>query len=146
MALKNFCLDEDTQTHDIWQSITIDYLDRLTQNGTYISDIDIEIWNELDLPNFLNTKGSGLSQPDAYALIVEHASRAIRSVDAEVNDGKRIPIIAGVVSSPLNSKYVLPVLNQYKIQKTFDILSFHSYGHEKNCHENRNHNGDLSRS
>ncbi|OGM10697.1 hypothetical protein A2Z22_05315 [Candidatus Woesebacteria bacterium RBG_16_34_12] len=86
----------------------------------------IEIWNEPDIQSFLDTTGSGLSREEAYALIFEHAVNAIKSVDKEANDGKKILIIAPAVSNPQNTE-LFDYLMSKPNSRHIDGVSVHSY-------------------
>lgn len=90
----------------------------------------VEIWNEPNIQEFLDTAGSGLTRAQAYELIFEHAVNAIKSVDAEVNDGRSIPILAPAASNPNNTEIIDYLLSQ-PISKYIDGVSVHSYGKDE---------------
>lgn len=93
-------------------------------------DLDyLEIWNEPDFEIFLNTQNSGLSREEAYHQIVVHAVKAIREVDAEKNDGKRIQIGVGVISQPTHTKVLEKVLADSNLHNQIDFVSYHNYEH-----------------
>lgn len=94
----------------------------------YRNDLDyIEIWNEPDHKTFLITDGSNLSRAEAYNNIYYHASKAIREVDRDVNDGKVIPIGAAVESNPKVFNILENILSDKKINIKPDFISFHNY-------------------
>jgi len=86
----------------------------------------IEIWNEPDLIQFLDIKNSGLTRTEAYLKIFTAASQAIREVDDEMNDGKKIPIIAPAVSDP-NDTTLLEYVLKSDASNYLEGISIHSY-------------------
>lgn len=86
----------------------------------------IEIWNEPDIQSFLDPAGSGLSGAEAYALIFEHAVKAIKSVDAESNDGRKIPILTPAAALP-NETEMIEYLLSKPTAGYIDGVSVHSY-------------------
>ncbi|GAA1717807.1 hypothetical protein GCM10009745_78240 [Kribbella yunnanensis] len=87
----------------------------------------IEVWNEPDLPGFLQLGGSpwGDSQNDrmaAYSQIYQHAYAAVRSVDTE------IPIGGPTSSNPGQGlAWVDKLLADPALKSKFDFLSYHEY-------------------
>ncbi len=88
----------------------------------------IEIWNEPDHPRFLDLKNSGMSKEQAYANIYYYASTAIREVDAEMNDGKRIPIGGPTLSNVKNNTILQTILVDPRTANNIDFVSYHYYG------------------
>lgn len=89
-----------------------------------------EIWNEPNMNNanlFLNTTNSGLSKQQAYEQIFLHASRAIREVDAEINDGKKIPIGGPVSYTKDDATFLEILLRNPQTAKNLDFVSYHQY-------------------
>ena len=86
----------------------------------------VEIWNEPDIEMFLDLTGSGLSRKEAYSLIFEHAVNAIKSVDKEIGDGKKVLILAPAAALPDNTD-ILDYLLSKPISKYIDGVSVHSY-------------------
>ncbi|GAB3926282.1 hypothetical protein GCM10029976_020740 [Kribbella albertanoniae] len=87
----------------------------------------IEVWNEPDLPGFLQMGGSpwGDTQNDrmaAYSQIYQRAYAAVRSVDAD------IPIGGPTVSNPGQAlAWVDKLLADPALKNKFDFLSYHEY-------------------
>lgn len=95
----------------------------------YRDDIDyLEIWNEPDL-SFLDLKNSGLTREDAYHLITQHAVKAIRQVDSEINDGKRMKLGVGVISQPTNYRMLTKTFADKALMSQVDFVSYHNYEH-----------------
>jgi len=90
----------------------------------------IEIWNEPDINWFLNLSGSGLTRKEAYLQIFQHAVTAIKSVDAEIADGREIPILAPAAASPKNIDIIDHLLSN-PISEHVDGVSVHSYDTEE---------------
>lgn len=89
----------------------------------------LEVWNEPSFVIFLDPRDSGLSADQAYALIYYHASKAIREVDAEINDGKIIPLGGLVADNPDRTSTLRVLLDEsYSLDK-LDFISYHTYGH-----------------
>jgi hypothetical protein len=94
------------------------------------NDVDyLEIWNEPDMPNFLDVKNSGVTQPEAYYEIVKHAVKGVREVDAASKDGKRMKIGVGVMSRPTNPQYLEKILQDKDLMNEIDFVSYHNYEH-----------------
>lgn len=91
-------------------------------------DLDyIELWNEPSYRIFLQPEGSGLSREQAYLEIFKHASKAIREVDAEINDGKRIMIGGPVDHKSDNLVMLEELLKDTTSRSNLDFISFHHY-------------------
>jgi hypothetical protein len=94
----------------------------------YRDDIDyLEVWNEPDLDFFLDTKNSPINDEEAYYQITKHAVKAIREVDAEINDGKRMQIGVGVISRPENTRMLEKILADKSLTSSVDFISYHNY-------------------
>lgn len=89
----------------------------------------LEIWNEPTYPVFLDLTNSGMSREEAYKQIFLHATRAIRSVDTELSDGKKILIGGPVGHTPTDTR-ILNILLENDIAKSqIDFVSYHNYDH-----------------
>lgn len=86
-----------------------------------------EIWNEPDSSEFLDINNSGMSRAEAYLQIFTVASQAIREVDTEISDGKKIPIIAPAAANP-NDTTLLGYILKSDASNYLDGVSIHSYG------------------
>jgi hypothetical protein len=87
----------------------------------------LEIWNEPNLPYFLNTAGSGLSPNTAYTQIFIHAARAIRNIDAASDDRKRIPLGGPASYTPNDTTILEAMLKSDEVRRDLDFISLHSY-------------------
>lgn len=88
----------------------------------------IEVSNEPDLNSFLDPMGTGFSKQEAYRLLFIHTSRALREVDAEINDGKQIKIGGGVTSYPYQPSYIEALLKDSEAKGYLSFVSYHTYG------------------
>ncbi len=94
----------------------------------YRDDLDyVEVWNEPDHRIFLVTDKSNLTKEQAYANIYITVSNAIREVDNEINDGKKVKIIGGVESNASASKVMNYLVNDSDMNIKPDVISFHTY-------------------
>lgn len=89
----------------------------------------IEIWNEPDHPEFF-TISADESKERKYLEIFKHATRAIRSVDSAINDGKRIKIGGPSISCPCETSYLQELLNDNEARAELDYISIHSYNND----------------
>lgn len=90
----------------------------------------VEIWNEPNLPEekmFLDVTNSGLSKIQAYERIFTVASSAIRSVDNQKNDGKKVMIGAPTSFSPMDPSFLEPILSSTDAAKLVNFVSYHQY-------------------
>lgn len=90
----------------------------------------VEIWNEPNLPEekmFLDVTNSGLSKIQAYEQIFTVASSAIRSVDNQINDGKKVMIGAPTSFSPMDPSFLEPILSSTDAAKLVNFVSYHQY-------------------
>lgn len=95
----------------------------------YREDLDyLEIWNEPTYRIFLDPTGSGLSREEAYLQIFLHATSAIRQVDNEINDGKRIKIGGQMSHLSDNLSIAEYILQNSEARSELDFVSFHHYG------------------
>lgn len=88
----------------------------------------LEIWNEPNYEVFLQTTGTSYSTEQAYALMYEHAAKAIRSVDREMNDGKNIQLGASVTSNPEDTYILDHLLSMSNLAEDINFVSYHNYG------------------
>lgn len=91
----------------------------------------IEISNEPDLNTFLSTEGTTLSRQEAYLQLFLHTSKAIRQVDQEMNDGKKMKIGGGITSEPNQPSYLEALLKNTEAKNNLQFVSYHTYGHEE---------------
>lgn len=92
----------------------------------------IEIWNEPDVDYFFDYSNSGLTRGEAYSRLFIHASRAIRAVDEEINDGKRIMIGGPVIADSRNNQPLKAVLANSEARENLDFVSYHDYEQHQN--------------
>jgi len=88
----------------------------------------LEIWNEPSYEKFLNPKGTNLNRSQAYIEIFKNASKAIREVDSEANDGKKIMIGGPVDHTSTNFEILDAILTDQDAKRSLDFISFHHYG------------------
>lgn len=88
----------------------------------------IEIWNEPDFNTFLNINNSNLSRDAAYNLIFDNAVRAIKEVDAEMNDGKHVQIGGPTISYTTGGAFADAVLKSSSVKNSINFFSYHNYG------------------
>lgn len=108
------------------------YEDLVKKHYRYHRDyIDyLEIWNE---PNmnvdsvFLDVRGSNMTKIEAYEKIYYHASKAIREVDAEINDGRVTPLGGPVSFIETDASFLEPILKNQGTAKNIDFVSYHQY-------------------
>ncbi|MBW7956184.1 cellulase family glycosylhydrolase [Patescibacteria group bacterium] len=86
----------------------------------------VEVWNEPDHPNFLQT-GNKDKEAD-YLLLYQHISKAIKRVDDEANDGKRALIGGPAISCTCHLSFVERLLQDPATRGNIDFVSVHSYG------------------
>lgn len=89
----------------------------------------IEIWNEPNLLDFLDTTGSGLTRQEAYVQIYYHAHKAIREAEEELKETRNIPIGASVGHDPIDTSVLEALLENPKTKNSFDFISYHNYEH-----------------
>jgi hypothetical protein len=90
----------------------------------------LEIWNEPDMPidkSFLDVTNSGLSKKEAYAQVYSHISSAIREVDAEINDGKIMPLGGPVSCLSNDPSFLEAILKSPMLSQKLDFVSYHQY-------------------
>lgn len=90
----------------------------------------LEIWNEPNLQGekmFLNIAGSNLTKKDAYKQIYYYASSAIREVDAEVDDGRKMPLGGPVSYTKDDASFLEPLLSDPQTEKNLVFVSYHQY-------------------
>jgi len=88
----------------------------------------VEIWNEPSYRIFLQPEGSGFDRESAYLQIFSHATKALREVDSQINDGKRIKI-GGPIDHKSDSYVMLnKILSDDYAKNNLDFISFHHYG------------------
>ncbi len=87
----------------------------------------LEIWNEPNFDYFLNPAGSGISQDIAYQKMFTHAVKAIREVDNEINDGKKIAIGGPVGYDPFKTSTLEKIVSNKDLVKDLDFVSYHNY-------------------
>ena len=87
----------------------------------------VEIWNEANHSEFLTLGNSSLTREEAYGQIYHHAVKAIREVDAQKNDGKRIKIGGPVDPSPKNTSLLKVIISDEKNRNNTDFISYHNY-------------------
>lgn len=90
----------------------------------------IEVWNEPDHPNFLQTGNK--NKEEDYLQLYKHVAEAIRKVDAEANDGKRVLIGGPVISCSCHLTFVESLLKDPNNRQYIDFVSIHSYGEKDN--------------
>lgn len=91
-------------------------------------DLDyVEVWNEPSYDLFLNLKGSNLTREDAYKNIFKYTTEAIREVDANVNDGKKVKIGGPVTYIASETSLLDTILKDPNTRKQLDFVSYHSY-------------------
>lgn len=90
----------------------------------------LEIWNEPTFDYFLNLKDSNLQRDEAYKKMFEVTVKAIREVDAEINDGKRIKIGGPVSHRPFDTAPLEAILKDENLAKELDFISYHNYDAE----------------
>lgn len=96
----------------------------------YRDDLDyIEIWNEPTYPRFLDLTNSNMSREEAYLAIYLHASKAIKEVESEIDDGRVIPIGGFVAHTPEETEMLSKLLKNNEFTSEIDFLSYHNYEH-----------------
>lgn len=96
----------------------------------YRDDVDyVEIWNEPNYELYLKPDGSGLTREQAYTQIYYHAAKAIREVDANFNDGKRVPLGGPVGYEPTKTQTLDALLKDPRTRDNVDFVSYHNYEH-----------------
>lgn len=94
----------------------------------YRDNLDyVEIWNEPNYERFLSVQNSGMTRKEAYFKIYYHASKAIREVDKEKNDGKTIPIGGPVGYNPTDTTSLEAILENEETRSRIDFISYHNY-------------------
>ncbi len=87
----------------------------------------VEIWNEPSYEIFLDLKGSNMSRTEAYKQIFKTATQAIREVDKELDDGKRVKIGGPVSHRPFDTEVLEVILEDQALIKELDFISYHNY-------------------
>ncbi|MFA6005262.1 MAG: hypothetical protein WC775_02135 [Patescibacteria group bacterium] len=96
----------------------------------YRDNLDyLEMWNEPTYKYFLDPAGSGLTREEAYLQIFLHASKAIREVDSEINDGKKIPVGGFVAHTPTETGLLEYLMQNEEFRKSINFISYHNYEH-----------------
>ncbi|CAN5191072.1 hypothetical protein BH09PAT2_BH09PAT2_01490 [soil metagenome] len=90
----------------------------------------LEIWNEPTFDYFFNLTGSNMSREEAYKMMFKSAVKAIREVDREKNDGKRIKIGGPVAHRPFDTSLLEAILKDPDLAKELDFISYHNYDAE----------------
>lgn len=90
----------------------------------------LEIWNEPTLDHFFNLKDSNITRDEAYKMMFKVSVKAIREVDAEINDGKRIKIGGPVSHRPFDTAPLEAILKDPDLAKELDFISYHNYDAE----------------
>ena len=90
----------------------------------------LEIWNEPTYKSFLDVSNSPYTQEEAYINIYKHAVRAIKAVEAEINDGRHIPIIGFSAHTPNEASMLDRFLADQEVLTTLNYLSLHNYEHK----------------
>ncbi len=103
-----------------WNNIILDFLDRVTVNGTYVSDIDIEVWNEPDYDFWMQ----GLSKDNStkatnYYILYNSTYHTIKNKYSEINIGG--PSLTWFYENNMRDLF----LSNFSQQ--MDFLSFHNY-------------------
>lgn len=97
----------------------------------YRDNLDyVEIWNEPNFDYFLNLANSNMSREEAYERIYYHAAKAIREVDAEINDGKQVSLGGPVSYNPTDTSILETILASDRTKKYVDFISYHNYDKE----------------
>jgi hypothetical protein len=91
----------------------------------------VEIWNEPTHKFFLDNTGSGLTTEQAYTEIFYNAAMAIREVDEQINDGKKVLIGGPVGDNPQDTSLLEAILKDNRTRKYIDFISYHNYTTEE---------------
>lgn len=89
----------------------------------------IEIWNEPSHPSFLKINNSNMTVTQAYQKMFKVAMEAIKEVDAEKNDGKKVPIGGPAVHTPLETSFLITLMEDEYIKNNIGFISYHNYEH-----------------
>lgn len=88
----------------------------------------MEVWNEPTYTNFLVLTGSPYkTRGDAYKDLYINATRAIREVDTEINDGKQMPIIGVVGHTPMDTSVLESMVSSPQKNPLVSAVSYHNY-------------------
>ncbi|HRN69625.1 MAG TPA: hypothetical protein PLS49_00440 [Candidatus Woesebacteria bacterium] len=87
----------------------------------------IEIWNEPDWQVFLDIQNSGQTREEVYEKMFYYGAKAIREVDEEINDGKRVPIGGPTASDTQQGSLLNAILVSDRASKYLDFVSYHNY-------------------
>lgn len=88
-----------------------------------------EISNEPDLKSFLDPTGTSLTRQEAYLELFLHTARAIKKVDKEANDNKKMLIGGGITSEPNQPSYLEALLQNEEAKSYLNFVSYHTYGY-----------------
>lgn len=91
----------------------------------------LEIWNEPTSNYFLNIKNSNLTPQEAYRQIFYHAAKAIRDVDNEKNDGKKVLIGGPAGQNPRDTSFLETILDNNDTKKYLNFISYHNYSSDE---------------
>lgn len=88
----------------------------------------LELWNEPTHHEvFLDVTDSGMTPEEAYVEIFYHAAKAIREVDAEKNDGKKVLLGGPASDNPRAVNMLEAILKDERTRKQLDFMSYHNY-------------------
>ncbi len=91
----------------------------------------VEVWNEPNLPAFLQTTGSGINAQSAYVQMFTVAAQAIKEVDKEAGDGKFVQIGGPSSYIPTDTVPLEALLKDEEAKPLLDFISYHNYEHSK---------------
>lgn len=99
----------------------------------YRDDLDyLEIWNEPSYSRFMDVKNTDKSMEEIYVEIAKHTIKAVREVDDEKNDGKRVALGGLVADNPVYAGSMLEaILKESAVTDELAFISYHTYGHDE---------------
>ncbi len=88
----------------------------------------LDLWNEpTHHEAFLDVGDSGFTPEEAYVEIFYHAAKAVREVDKEKNDGKKVLIGGPASDNPAAVNMLEAILKDERTRGYLDYVSYHNY-------------------
>ncbi len=94
----------------------------------YRDNLDyVEIWNEPTYPAFLKLAEGDPPREQAYINMFKAAASAIREADAEINDGRQMPIGGLSAHSPFETGMLQAMIADPLVVDLLDFVTYHNY-------------------
>lgn len=106
-----------------WTEIVVQYIDEVTENGTYIDAIEVEIWNEAYLGMFFLPDGTKEERASEYSRLYNATYAAIKAKYPQVRVGGPVATY-GYADGPYFGDYFFNVTDP----STVDFVTIHEYG------------------